>query len=81
MDNHNKLKKRNQSKKRVLRKNLPGVTICDALIMRNWIVFAKINGDLTHKKISKEVPISTDIENGVYELLSRRKKQLSSSPD
>ena len=43
----NKLAKRDQSKQRVLRKNLPGASLCDVLIMRNWIVYAKIIGDLS----------------------------------
>ncbi len=38
-----KLAKRNQSKQRVLRKNLPGATVCDILIMRNWIGYDKNN--------------------------------------
>ena len=36
-----KLAKRDQSKKIVLRKNLPGATVCDILIMSNWVVYAK----------------------------------------
>ena len=75
------LAKRNQSKQRVLRNNLPGVTICDALIIRNWIIFAKINGDLSYEKIIKESPIPNDIVEGFNKLLIRRKKLLSSSPD
>ena len=76
-----KLAKRDQSKHRVLRKNLPGATVCDTLIMSNWLVYAKIMGDLSYKKIIKKVPISPVIEKKVYDLLSKRKKEFSSSPD
>ena len=76
-----KLAKRDQSKHRVLRKNLPGATVCDILIMSNWIVYAKIIGDLSYKKIIKEISISPVIEKKVYNLLSKSKKEFSSSPD
>lgn len=76
-----KLAKRNQSKQRVLRKNLPGATVCDILIMRNWIGYAKMIGDLTYKKIAKEVAISTVIEKRISDYLSKHKKEFSRSPD
>ena len=76
-----KLAKRDQSKHRILRKNLPGATVCDTLIMSNWLVYAKITGDLSYKKIIKEIPISPVIEKKVYDLLSKRKKEISPSPD
>ena len=77
----NKLAKRDWSKQRVLRKNLPGATVCDILTMNNWIVYAKIICDLSYKKIIKKIPISPVIEKKVYDLVSKRKKELSSSPD
>jgi len=76
-----KLARRNQSKQRVLRKNLPGATVCDILIMRNWIGYAKIIGDLSYKKITKEVSISPVIEKRISDYLSKRKKEFSPSPD
>ena len=75
-----KLAKRNQSKQRVLRKNLPGATVCDILIMRNWIAYAKIIGDHSYRKIIKEVPISPVIKKRIYDFLSKRKKKISTSP-
>jgi len=76
-----KLAKRDQSKHRVLRKNLPGATVSDILIMCNWLVYAKIMGDLSYKKIIKEIPISSVIEKKLSNKLSKRKKDLSPSPD
>ena len=76
-----KLAKRNHSKQRVLRKNLPGATVCDILIMRNWISYAKIIGDLSYKKITKEVSISPAIEKKITNYLSKRKKEISPSPE
>ena len=76
-----KLTKRNQSKQRVLRKNLPGATVSDILIMCNWLVYAKIIGDPSYKKIIKEIPISPVIEKKLSNKLSRRKEDFSPSPD
>ena len=77
----NKLAKRDRSKQRVLRKNLPGATVCDILTMNNWIVYAKIIDDLSYKKIIKNLSISPTIEKKVYDLLSKRKKEFFPSPD
>ena len=76
-----KLAKRNQSKQRVLRKNLPGATVSDILIMCNWLVYAKIIGDTSYKKIIKEIPISPVIEKKLSNKLSKRKEDFSPSPD
>ena len=76
-----KLTKRNQSKQRVLRKNIPGATVSDILIMCNWLVYAKIIGDPSYKKIIKEIPISPVIEKKLSNKLSRRKEDFSPSPD
>ena len=76
-----KLVNRNHSKIRVLRENLPGATVCDALIMSNWIVYAKIIGDLSYKKIIKKAPISLSLEKKLYGFLLQRKKNVTASPD
>ena len=76
-----KLAKRNQSKQRVLRKNLPGATVSDILIMCNWLVYAKIIGDTSYKKIIKEIPISPVIEKKLSNKLSKRKEDFSPAPD
>ena len=76
-----KLAKRNQSKQRVLRKNLPGATVSDILIMCNWLVYAKIIGDPSYKKIIKEIPISPVIEKKLSNKLSKRKEDFSPAPD
>ena len=76
-----KLAKRNQSKQRVLRKNLPGATVSDILIMCNWLVYAKIIGDTSYKKIIKEIPISPAIEKKLSNKLSKRKEDFSPAPD
>ena len=62
--------KRDQSKQRVLRKNLPGETLCDILIMRNWISYAKMIGDLSYKKITKEVPDHTILSVFLRDILN-----------
>ena len=77
----NKLAKRNQSIQRVLRNNLPGATVCDILIMRNWIGYAKMIGDLSYKQITKKISISPVIEKKISDFLSKHKKKSSPSPD
>ena len=76
-----KLAKRNQSKQRVLQKSLSGVTVSDVLIMHNWLAYAKKIGDLSYKKIIKEIIISPFIERKLSDYLSKRKKEISPSPD
>ena len=49
--------------------------------MSNWLVYAKIMGDLSYKKIIKKIPISSVIEKKLSNKLSKRKKDLSPSPD
>ena len=76
-----KFTKKNRSKQRVLQKSLSGTTVSDILIMRNWLGYAKKIGDLSYKKIIKEIIISPFIERKLSDYLSKRKKELSPSPD
>tara|TARA_Y100000590_G_scaffold340951_1_gene388915 strand:+ start:351 stop:1580 length:1230 start_codon:yes stop_codon:yes gene_type:complete len=76
-----KLSMKDQSKTRVLRNNLPGATVCDTLTMNNWIVYAKMIGDNSYKKIIKKVPKSPIIEKIISDYLSKSKKKSSPSPD
>ena len=69
------------TKKRRLRNNLLGASVCDILIMRNWIAYAKIIGDMSYKKIIEEVSIPAHIEKKLSYRLSKYKKESSSSPD
>ena len=76
-----KFTKKNQSKQKVLLDNLPGASVSDILIMRNWLAYAKIIGDLSYKKISKKITISSVARKKISGYLLRRKKEFSSSPD
>ena len=76
-----KFTKKNQSKQKVLRDNLPGASVSDILIVRNWLAYAKIIGDLSYKKISKKITISSVAKKKISGYLLRRKKEFSSSPD
>ena len=71
------LSKRNQSKQRVLRKNLPGASVCDVLIMHNWIGYAKIIGDLSYKKISVKIKPAPLIEEKIKKYFLNKKKELT----
>ena len=76
-----KLTIKNRSKQKVIRKSLSGTTVSDLLIMRNWLAYAKKIGDLSYKKIIKEVVRSPIIEKILSDQLSKHKEKTSSSPD
>ena len=69
----NQLSKRDQSRQRVLRKNLPGASVCDILIMYNWIGYAKMIGDPSYNKITKEAKPAPLIKKKIAEYISNRK--------
>ena len=48
---------------KVSNETLNGLFLKDALVIRNWIYFAKRISDLTYKKISEEVYSSIFIDN------------------
>ena len=68
-------------KKRRLRNNLSGVSVCDILIMRNWVGYAKIIGDASYKKITEDVNIPSHIEKKLSYRLLKYEKENPSSPD
>ena len=72
---------RDNGKRRRLRKNLAGTSVCDVLIMRNWIGYAKIIGDTSYKKIIEDVPIPAHIEKKLSYRLLKHKKESSPAPD
>ena len=76
----NKLTIKNRSKQKVLQNSLSGISVSDILIMRNWLAYAKKIGDLSYKKIIKEVMISPIIEKILSDQLSKHKKK-SPAPD
>ena len=69
----NQLSKRDQSRQRVLRKNLPGASVCDILIMYNWISYAKTIGDLSYKKIAKKIKPAPLIKEKINKFMLNRK--------
>jgi len=69
------------SKKRRLRNNLAGTSVCDILIMRNWLGYAKIIGDASYKKIIEDVNIPPHIEKKLSYRLLKYKKETPPSPD
>jgi tetratricopeptide (TPR) repeat protein len=69
------------AKKRRLRNNLKGTSVCDILIMRNWVGYAKIIGDDSYKKIIEDVNIPAHIEKKLSYRLLKYKKETPPSPD
>ena len=54
----NKLPKKNRINSRKLNKNINGITLNDFLIMKNWIMYAKIIKDDDYKKFDSNIKIS-----------------------
>ena len=54
----NKLPKKNRINSRKLNKNISGLTLNDFLIMKNWIMYAKIIKDDDYKKFDTNIKIS-----------------------
>ena len=74
-----KIPKKNRSNQRVLKNTISGITINDALIMKNWLIYAKEIGDLNYKKFDKNISTSKYIESEITKQLEFRKKEFSNS--
>ncbi len=66
---------KNSSVRKIFKETIPGLSISDFLIIRNWLSFAKSIDDLSYKYITLE-PLNTEsIFNLLFDQLEFRKKQ------
>ena len=66
---------KNSSERKIFKKTIPGLSISDFLIIRNWLSFAKIIDDFSYKYITLEPPNTESIFNLLFDQLEFRKKQ------
>jgi len=57
--------------------SIPGLSICDFLIINHWLNYAKIVGDLTYKKIDLDFFNSKFIEHQLFNQVEFRTKQFN----
>ena len=68
-------KNKNKNTKKVLEKTISGITINDALIMRNWLIYAKKINDESYKKFNIDIPDTKYMENQFFGQLDHRKEE------
>ena len=73
IDEKNKYKKKNT--KNVLEKTISGISISDALIMRNWLIYAKRINDESYKKFNINIPNTKYMEKQLFGQLDHRKEE------
>jgi len=68
-------KNKNKYTAKVLEKTISGITISDALIMRNWLIYAKKINDENYKKFNINISDTKYMENKLFGQLDHRKKE------
>jgi len=71
IDEKNKYK----NTKNVLEKTISGISISDALIMRNWLIYAKRINDESYKKFNINIPDTKYMEKQFFGQLDHRKEE------
>ena len=59
----------------MLEKTISGITISDALIMRNWLIYAKRINDESYKKFNINISDTKYMENKFFGQLDHRKEE------
>ena len=70
-----RLPKKNRINQRVLNDTISGFTLNDFLIMRNWVMYAKMIEDEDYSKFDKNIVVSDFIKNKLAPHLNFRKKE------
>ena len=70
-----KLPKKNRINQRVLNDTISGFTLNDFLIMRNWVMYAKMIEDEDYNKFDNNIVVSDYIKNKLAPQLNFRKKE------
>ena len=71
IDEKNKYK----NTKKVLEKSILGINISDALILRNWLIYAKKINDESYKKFNINIPNTKYMEKQLFGQLDHRKEE------
>ena len=70
-----KLPTKNRINQRIISETMVGVSLNDFLIMKNWLMYAKIIDDLSYKKFDENIKISNYMKNEMSKQLSFRKEE------
>ncbi len=70
-----KLEKKNKYKKKIIKETLEGISINDALIMKNWLFFAKSINDESYKKFNIKITKSEYLQNKLIGQINHRKNE------
>jgi len=68
-------KNKNKNTEKVLGNTISGITISDALIIRNWLIYAKRINDESYKKFNIDIPDTKYMENKFIGQLDHRKEE------
>ena len=68
-------KNKNKNTEKVLGKTISGITISDALVMRNWLIYAKRINDESYKEFNINIPDTKYMENKFFGQLDHRKEE------
>ena len=69
------LKKKINIKKKIIKETLEGISINDALIMKNWLFFAKSINDESYKKFNIKITKSEYLQNKLIGQINHRKNE------
>ena len=68
----NKIPKKNRINQRILTSSLKGITLNDFLIMKNWLMYAKLIGDEKYRAFDEKITISKYMETNISNQLELR---------
>ena len=71
------IQKRNKYSSKIIQETLEGLSISDALIMKNWLFFAKIINDKSYKKFNINIPDSEYLKLKLQDQIDHRKNEFS----
>ena len=72
-----KIQKKNKYSSKIIQETLEGLSISDALIMKNWLFFAKSINDKSYKKFNINIPDSEYLKLKLQDQIDHRKNEFS----
>jgi len=71
------IQKKNKYSSKIIQETLEGLSINDALIMKNWLFFAKSINDESYKKFNVDIPDSEYLKLKLQDQIGHRKNEFS----
>ena len=66
---------KNRINQRIINESLKGICLNDFLVMKNWLMYAKIIDDVGYKEFDENIKISPYMKNEMLKQLSFRKEE------